>query len=323
MERAVLSALLPVAVLSATLVALFGIVLPLLLLGPMLASRTRPQPQQLMFAVVLLIPTVLVGSGFMAWWAIDWLRRYDVPAPELVGIALVAAAVIGLMAPLRMPSGSGPFWLKPLLGLASGVLVPMSIIGAIDAGLHEVAALGVGVIVLAVLVVGFRIVAKPLADRRQLKRARSSVRRFEGQLVDVADAAWKLSSARGDANRIVLTYNGESGGRQVGAALMLKRDMDWVPKAKENEAAVFELAKGLGGHPTEAVLAQRQIGMPATLTMRIPGTTILSIRETVADTLSWVEFIGKLELTDAEGLLNRQFPAAAEKNGAVGNGKAE
>jgi hypothetical protein len=317
-----LSALLPVAVLSATLVALFGIVLPLLLLGPVLASRTRPQPQQLMFAVVLLIPTVLIGSGFMAWWAIDWLRRYDVPAPELVGIALVAAAVIGLMAPLRMPGGNGPFWLKPLLGLASGVLVPMTIIWAIEVGLHEVAAGGIGLLVFAVLVVGFRIVAKPLADRRQIRQARNSVLRFQGQLVDVTDAAWKLSSARGDANRIVLTYSGESRGRQVGAALMLKRDMEWVPKAKENESAVFELAKGLNGQPTEAVLAQKQLGTPATLTMRIPGTTILSIRETVADTLSWVEFISKLELTDAEGLLQRRFPAAV-RNGAgeIGTGE--
>jgi hypothetical protein len=309
-----LSALLPVAVLSATLVALFGIVLPLLLLGPVLASRTRPQPQQLMFAVVLLIPTVLIGSGFMAWWAVDWLRRYDVPAPELTGIALVAAAVIGLMAPLRMPGGNGPFWLKPLLGLASGVLVPMSIIWSLDAGLHEVAAVGIGVLVLAVLVVAFRVVAKPLADRRQAKQARTSVRRFQGQLVDVVDTAWSLSSARGDANRIVLTYSGESGGKTVGAALMLKRDMEWVPKAKENESAVFELAKGLNGQPTEAVLAQKQIGSPATLTMRIPGTTILSIRETVADSLSWVEFISKLELTEAEDLLKRQFPAETGKS---------
>jgi hypothetical protein len=127
---------------------------------------------------------------------------------------------------------------------------------------------------------------------------------------------------RGDANRIVLTYSGPSGGKQVGAALMLKRDMEWVPQAKENESAVFELAKGLGGHPTEAVLAQKQLGTPATLTMRIPGTTILSIRETVADSLSWVEFVGKLELTDAEGLLKRQFPAAVE-NGTGEKGKAE
>jgi hypothetical protein len=317
-----LSALLPVAVLSATLVALFGIVLPLLLLGPVLASRTRPQPQQLMFAVVLLIPTVLIGSGFMAWWAIDWLRRYDVPAPELVGISLVASAVIGLMAPLRMPGGNGPFWLKPLLGLASGVLVSMSIIWAVDAGLHEVAAAGIGLLVFAVLVVGFRIIAKPLADRRQTKQTQGSVRRFQGQLVDVTDAAWHLSSARGDANRIVLTYDGQSGGKQVGAAVMLKRDMEWVPKAKENESAVFELAKGLNGQPTEAVLAQKQIGTPATLTMRIPGTTILSVRETVADSLSWVEFVSKLELTDADGLLKRQFPAAVE-SGADENGKSE
>jgi hypothetical protein len=77
---------------------------------------------------------------------------------------------------------------------------------------------------------------------------------------------------------------------------------------------VFELAKGLNGQPTEAVLAQKQIGSPATLTMRIPGTTILSIRETVADSLSWVEFIGKLELTEAEDLLKRQFPADAGKS---------
>ncbi|MFG3338886.1 hypothetical protein [Glycomyces sp. NPDC048151] len=308
-----MSALLPVVVLSATLVALFGIVLPLLLLGPVLASRTRPQPQQLMFAVVLLIPTVLIGSGFLAWWAVDWLRRYDVPAPELVGISLVVSGVIGLMAPLRVPTGSGPFWLKPLLGLAAGVLVPMSIIWTVDAGLHEVAAVGIGVLVLAALVVVFRVVAKPLADRRQAKQARNSVRRFQGQLVDVTDTAWSLSSARGDANRIVLTYSGESGGKTVGASLILKRDMEWVPKAKENESAVFELAKGLNGQPTEAVLAQKAIGSPATLTMRIPGTTILSIRETVADSLSWVEFIGKLELTEADDLLKRQFPEDAKR----------
>lgn len=306
MERAVLSALLPVAVLSATLVALFGIVLPLLLLGPVLASRSRPQPQQLLFAVVLLIPTVAVGSVFLSWWAVDWLRRYDVPAPELVGIGLVVAAVVGLMAPLRLPGGTGPFWLKPLLGFLSGVLVPMSLIWGIEAGLHEVAATGIGVLVLAVLVVVFRVVAKPLAERRQAKQIRTSVRRFQGQLVDVRD--WTLTGARGDANRILLTYSGESGGKPLGAALVLKRDMDWVPQAKENEAAVFELAKGLSGQPTEAVLAQKQIGSPATLTMRIPGTTILSIRETVADSLSWVEFISGIELTDADGLLDHQQP---------------
>lgn len=306
MERAVLSALLPVAVLSATLVALFGIVLPLLLLGPVLASRSRPQPQQLLFAVVLLIPTVAVGSVFLSWWAVDWLRRYDVPAPELVGIGLVVAAVVGLMAPLRLPGGTGPFWLKPLLGFLSGVLVPMSLIWGIEAGLHEVAATGIGVLVLAVLVVLFRVVAKPLAERRQAKQIRTSVRRFQGQLVDVRD--WTLTGARGDANRILLTYSGESGGKPLGAALVLKRDMDWVPQAKENEAAVFELAKGLSGQPTEAVLAQKQIGSPATLTMRIPGTTILSIRETVADSLSWVEFISGIELTDADGLLDHQQP---------------
>jgi hypothetical protein len=312
MERAVLSALLPVVVLSATLVALFGVVLPLLLLGPVLASRTRPQPQQLIFAVVLLIPTVAIGSVFLSWWAVEWLRRYDVPAPELTGIALVAAAVIGLMAPLRLPGGSGPFWLKPLLGFASGILVPMSIIWTIDAGLHELAAAGIGVLVLVALVVFFRLIAKPIADRRHAKQLRTSVRRFQGQLVDVTDAAWSLSSARGTANQIILTYSGESDGKPIGAALMLKRDMEWVPKARENESAVFELAKGLNGQPTEAVLAQKQIGTPATLTMRIPGTTILSIRETVADTLSWVEFISKLELTDADGLLKRQQPEDGE-----------
>ncbi|MCD0445317.1 hypothetical protein LO763_17020 [Glycomyces sp. A-F 0318] len=298
------------AVLSATLVALFGVVLPLLLLGPVLASRTRPQPQQLLFAVVLLIPTVAIGSVFLGWWAVAWLGRYDVPAPELTGIALVVAAVVGLMAPLRLPGGSGPFWLKPLLGLASGVLVPMSMIWSLEAGLHELAAAGIGLLVLIVLVVVFRIIAKPIADRRRTRQVRSSVRRFQGQLVDVADAAWSLSSARGDANRIVLTYNGESDGKQIGAALMLKRDMEWVPKAEENRSAVFELSKGLNGQPTEAVLAQQRIGTPATLTMRIPGTTILSIRETVADSLSWVEFIGKLELTDADDLIERRFPSA-------------
>ncbi|THV31232.1 hypothetical protein [Glycomyces paridis] len=304
-----MSALLPVVVLSATLVALFGIVLPLLLLGPVLASRSRPQPQQLLFAVILLIPTVAIGSVFLSWWAVEWLERYDVPASELVGIALVVSAVIGLMAPLRLPGGSGPFWLKPLLGLSAGVLVPMSIIWSVQAGLHEVAAAGIGLLVLAVLVVVFRIIAKPLAVRRQAKQVRTSVRRFQGQLVDVADEAWRLAGARGDANRIVLTYSGEADGKQIGAALMLKRDMEWVPKAEENESAVFELARGLNGQPTEAVLAQKQIGTPATLTMRIPGTTILSIRETVADSLSWVEFIGKLELTDADALIEHNYPS--------------
>ncbi|GAB4007160.1 hypothetical protein GCM10029992_60070 [Glycomyces albus] len=81
-----------------------------------------------------------------------------------------------------------------------------------------------------------------------------------------------------------------------------------MPVARENEAAVFELARGLGGQPTEAVLAQKELGTPATLTLRIPGTTVLSIRETVADSLSWVEFVSKLELTDAPGLLDRQLP---------------
>ncbi|WP_026924539.1 hypothetical protein [Glycomyces arizonensis] len=303
-----MSALLPVAVLSATLVALFGIVLPLLLLGPVMASRARPQPQQLLFAVVLLIPTIAIGSVFLAWWAVSWLESADAPSPVLIGVALVVAATVGLLVPLRVPTGTGgPFWLKPLLGLSAGILVPVAIMESITLGLHEVAAAAIGVIVLAVLVIVFRVIAKPLAARRQAKRLRASVERFGGQLVDVADEAWHLVDARGDANRILLRYNGVEDGKKLGAALLLKRDMEWVPVAKENESAVFELARSLNGHPTEAVLEQRQLGTPATLTLRIPGTTVLSIREGVADSLSWVEFIGKLELTDADKLLERQL----------------
>ncbi|GAB3223015.1 hypothetical protein GCM10027447_10320 [Glycomyces halotolerans] len=305
-----MSALLPVTVVSATLVALFGIVLPLLLLGPVMASRTRPQPQQLLFAVLLLIPSVAIGSVFLSWWAISWLESAGAPVPTLVGIALVVAATVGLMAPLRLPGRSGPFWLKPLLGLAAGILVPVAIMESIVVGLHEAAAAAVGVVVLGVLVAVFRLAGRPLAERRQVKLIRASVERFGGQLVDVTDESWRLVGAKGDADRILLQYTGEVDGRELGAALLLRRDMDWVPVAKENEAAVFELARGLGGQPTEAVLEQRHLGSPATLTLRIPGTTVLSIRETVADSLSWVEFVGKLELTDADGLLKRQFPSA-------------
>ncbi|GAB3650519.1 hypothetical protein [Glycomyces tarimensis] len=303
-----MSALLPVVTVSATLVALFGIVLPLLLLGPVVASRTRPQPQQLLFAVVLLIPAVTISAVFLSWWAVSWLERTAAPAPTLVGISLVVAGTVGLMAPLRMPGAGGPFWLKPLLGFSSGVLVPVAVMESILLGLHEVAAAAIGVVVLGALVAVFRLVAKPLAERRLAKQVRSSIERFQGQLVDVTDEAWRLVSARGDANRLLLQYDGEQEGRKLGAALLLKRDMDWVPVAKENEAAVFELARGLNGQPTEAVLAQKQLGTPATLTMRIPGTTVLSIRESVPDSLSWVEFIDKLEMTDAEGLLDRQMP---------------
>ncbi|THV39447.1 hypothetical protein [Glycomyces buryatensis] len=308
-----MSALLPVVVISATLVALFGIVLPLLLLGPVLASRNRPQPQQLLFAVALLIPTVIIGSIFLSWWSVSWLEGSGSPAPTLVGITLVVATVIGLMAPLRLPRGNAPFWFKPLLGFSSGVLVSLSVVAAIELGLHEVAAVAVGVLVLALLGMAFRWIARPLAEKRALKQARSAVERFGGQLVDVTDESWHLSNARGDANRIVLQYEGESDGKKVGAAVMLKRDMEWVPVAKENEAAVFELSRGPSGQPTEAVLAQKQIGLPATLTMRIPGTTILSIRETVADSLSWVEFVNKLELTDAEAMLGHRLPLAESK----------
>ncbi len=303
-----MSALLPVAVLSATLVALFGIVLPLLLLGPVMASRTRPQPQQLLFAVVLLIPTIVIGSVFLAWWAVSWLESTDAPAPALIGISLVVAATVGLLTPLRVPVGSGPFWIKPLLGFAAGVLVPVAVMESIALGLHEAAAAAVGVLVLGVLLVVSRVIAKPLAARRQAKRVRASVERFQGQLVDVTDEAWRLVDARGDGNRILLRYDGEEDGKRLGASLLLQRDMEWVPVAKENESAVFELSKSLNGHPTEAVLAQKQLGTPATLTLRIPGTTVLSVREDVADSLSWVEFIGKLELTDAVGLLGRQLP---------------
>ncbi|HEU5127392.1 MAG TPA: hypothetical protein VFU12_05320 [Glycomyces sp.] len=304
-----MSALLPVVVLSATLVALFGVVLPLMLLGPVMASSSRPQPQQLLFAVVLLIPTIVVGSVFLSWWAISWLEDAGAPAPTLAGIALVAAATVGLLTPLRVPTGSGgPFWLKPLLGFAAGVLVPVAVMESVARDLHEAAAAAVGVIVLCVLVLGFRLIAKPLAARRRVKQVRESVERFQGQLVDVADEAWRLVGAKGDANRILLQYGGTEDGKKLGAALLLRRDMEWVPVAKENESAVFELSRGLNGHPTEAVLAQQQLGTPATLTLRIPGTTVLSIREGVADSLSWVEFVGKLELTDAEGLLGRQLP---------------
>ncbi|MCH7233037.1 hypothetical protein L0U85_19575 [Glycomyces sp. L485] len=303
-----MSALLPIAIISATLVALFGVVLPLLLLGPVVASSARPQPQQLLFAVVLLIPTVAIGAVFLSWWAVSWLEGTDAPAPALIGISLVVSATVGLMAPLRLPGGGGPFWLKPLLGFSAGVLVPVAIMEGILIGLHEAAATAVGVVVLGVLIGVFRLVAKPLAERRQAKQVRTAVQRFQGQLVDVTDSAWRLVSAKGDANRILLQYEGEEDGRRLGAALLLRRDMDWVPVAKENEAAVFELARGLNGHPTEAVLAQKQLGTPATLTVRIPGTTVMSIRESVADSLSWVDFVGKLELTDAEDVLRRQLP---------------
>lgn len=304
-----MSALLPVLVLSATLVALFGVVLPLMLLGPVMASSGRPQPQQLLFAVILLIPTIVVGSVFLAWWAISWLEAAGAPAPTLAGISLVVAATVGLLTPLRVPTGTGgPFWLKPLLGLAAGVLVPVAVMETVALDLHPAAAAAAGVIVLCVLVLGFRAIARPLAARRQVRQLRDSVERFQGQLVDVADEAWRLVGAKGDANRILLQYGGTEDGKKLGAALLLRRDMEWVPVAKENEAAVFELSRGLNGHPTEAVLAQQRLGTPATLTMRIPGTTVLSIRESVADSLSWVEFVGKLELTDAEGLLEKQLP---------------
>lgn len=304
-----MSALLPVLVLSATLVALFGVVLPLMLLGPVMASSGRPQPQQLLFAVILLIPTIVVGSVFLAWWAISWLEAAGAPAPTLAGISLVVAATVGLLTPLRVPTGTGgPFWLKPLLGLAAGVLVPVTVMETVALDLHPAAAAAAGVIVLCVLVLGFRAIARPLAARRQVRQLRDSVERFQGQLVDVADEAWRLVGAKGDANRILLQYGGTEDGKKLGAALLLRRDMEWVPVAKENEAAVFELSRGLNGHPTEAVLAQQRLGTPATLTMRIPGTTVLSIRESVADSLSWVEFVGKLELTDAEGLLEKQLP---------------
>lgn len=303
-----MSALLPVVVISATVVALFGIVLPLLLLGPVLASRSRPQPQQLLFAVVLLIPTVVVGAVFLSWWAVSWLESTDAPSPALVGISLVAASTVGLMAPLRLPGQTGPFWLKPLLGLSAGVLVPVAVMESIVVGLHPVAGAAVGVVVLGVLIVVFRVIGRPLAAKRQVKQVRGAVERFEGQLVDMADEAWRLAGAKGDTNRIVLRYNGQIEGKKLGAELLLMRDTEWVPVAKENEAAVFELARGLNGQPTEAVLAQKELGAPATLTLRIPGTTVLSIRETVADSLSWVEFVSKLELTDAAGLLDRQLP---------------
>ncbi len=304
-----MSALVPVVVLSATLVALFGVVLPLMLLGPVMAASGRPQPQQLLFAVILLIPAIAAASVFLAWWAVSWLEDAGAPAPTLVGVSLVVAATVGLLTPLRVPTGSGgPFWLKPLLGFAAGVLVPVAVMESVARGLHEAAAAAVGVIVLCVLVLGFRLIAKPLAARRRVKQVRESVERFQGQLVDVADEAWRLVGAKGDANRILLQYGGTEDGKKLGAALLLRRDMEWVPVAKENESAVFELSRGLNGHPTEAVLAQQQLGTPATLTLRIPGTTVLSIREGVADSLSWVEFVGKLELTDAEGLLGRQLP---------------
>jgi hypothetical protein len=304
-----LSALLPVVVLSATLVALFGVVLPLMLLGPVMASSGRPQPQQLLFAVILLIPTIAIGSVFLAWWAVSWLETAGAPAPTLTGISLVVAATAGLLTPLRVPTGTGgPFWLKPLLGLAAGILVPVAVMETVALDLHPAAAAAVGVIVLCVLVLGFRAIARPLAARRQAEQLRASVERFQGQLVDVADEAWRLLGAKGDANRILLQYGGTEDGRKLGASLLLRRDMEWVPVAKENEAAVFELPRGLNGHPTEAVLAQQRLGTPATLTLRIPGTTVLSVRESVADSLSWVEFVDKLELTDAESLLEKRLP---------------
>ncbi|GAB4007157.1 hypothetical protein GCM10029992_60060 [Glycomyces albus] len=226
-EKAVLSALLPVVVISATVVALFGIVLPLLLLGPLMASRSRPQPQQLLFAVVLLIPTVAIGAVFLSWWSVSWLESTEAPSPALVGISLVAASTVGLLAPLRLPGQTGPFWLKPLLGFSSGVLVPVAVMESIVIGLHPVAGAAIGVVVLGVLIAVFRIVGRPLAARKQAKQVRGAVERFEGQLVDLTDEAWRLAGARGDANRIVMRYNGEVEGKKLGAELLLARDMDW------------------------------------------------------------------------------------------------
>jgi hypothetical protein len=307
------TALVPVIVISATQVALFGIVLPLLMLGPVVASRTRPQPQQLAFAALLLIPTLLLSSGFLAWWAVSWMDAVEAPVPALTGIGLVVAVTAGLLAPLRLPGASGPFWLKPLLGFSAGVLVPVAIMESVLVGLPTFAAAAVGAAVLGLLVVVFRIMARPLAERRRAQRIRKAVQRFDGQLVDLVDGDWRLTGARGEPGAIALNYLGKVDGRDLGATLLLRRDMSWVPVSIENEAAVFELARGLNGQPTEAVLAQQQLGTPATLTLRIPGTTVLSIRESVPDSLSWVEFVNKLELVDGPDLLRRHL---GEPNGA-------
>jgi hypothetical protein len=159
------TALVPVIVISATQVALFGIVLPLLMLGPVVASRTRPQPQQLAFAALLLIPTLLLSSGFLAWWAVSWMDAVEAPVPALTGIGLVVAVTAGLLAPLRLPGASGPFWLKPLLGFSAGVLVPVAIMESVLVGLPTFAAAAVGAAVLGLLVVVLRLMARPMYGR--------------------------------------------------------------------------------------------------------------------------------------------------------------
>ncbi|MFC4336792.1 hypothetical protein [Salininema proteolyticum] len=312
-----MSSLTPIVVVSAVQVGLFGVVLPLLMLGPILLTATRPTPQQLTFAVLMLIPVMLIGSGFMAWWASRWIASAGAPSPTLVGISTIAAVCIGLIAPLKTYKGAGPFWLKPVLGLLSGVLTGAVMVAVMEAGLSALAAAGAGLLVLMALVAVFRLVSKPLSERRRRGQIETAVRRFQGQLVDLEDGAWTLLQARGDANTLALNYSGSIEGKKNAVGVVLKRDMEWVPQAKENEAAVFELAQSPSGTPTEAVLHQKRLGAPASVTLRIPGTTVMAVRETVPDTISWGEFMPKFKLVEVDQLLDRQV---RQESGSGGNG---
>ncbi|WP_025274896.1 hypothetical protein [Haloglycomyces albus] len=311
-------------VISAVQVGLFGVVLPLLMLGPIMLANNRPSQQQLTFVALMLIPTTLVGSAFIAWWAMRWLDGSGAPEPTVLGISLVIATGTGLLTPLKAHKGTGPAWLKPLMGVVAGIATGSAMLMSLQAGLSALLAVSIGIVVLGLVVLSFRAVSKPLGERRRRAQIAGAVRRFQGQLVDLQDSAWTLLQARGDANTLALNFSGSIEGKNNAVGVVLKRDIEWVPQAKENEAAVFELSQSPTGVPTEAVLQQKHLGSPASVTLRIPGTTVMTVRETIPDTIGWGDFMSKFKLVDVDELLERQTDRSKAKTTTIeGETKAE
>ncbi|QSB06274.1 hypothetical protein [Natronoglycomyces albus] len=302
-----MSVIVPILAVSAIQTLTLGLFLPLLMMGPLIAGG-RPSQRQLMTAAALFIPTLFIGSGLLLWWAVSWLSAAGAPGPGWTATALIFSVIIGLLAPIATPGppGSMPFYLRPTFGLLFGLLAGVAMVELQEAGLAPILAAFVLVGLLAIALLLARLIAVPLTVRHLAKRVHKFVSRFEGQLVDVDAEGWTVKQLNGNPSALQMVFQGPMNGRQLAVVIQVRRDMDWVPKAQGNDAVVFELAQGFAGRgPIEAVLAQQRVGSPATLTFRIPNTTIISIREVSPDSIPWGQFVGMLRPVEAEEFLNR------------------
>lgn len=303
-----MSVIVPILVICLIQTLTLGLVLPMLMLGPLVAGG-QPNPRQLITAAILFIPSLFIGSGLLMWWAISWLSSAGAPGPGWTGALVIVAVVVGLLAPVNTPGppGSMPYYLRPIFGLMFGLIAGVTMVELQNLELTPVLALAAVVVLLGIALLIARAIATPLTVRNMAKRVHKTVSNFEGQLVDVDADSWEMKQVKGTKGTLQMVFQGPLGGKTLGMVVQVKRDMEWVPQSRGNEAVVFELAQGFaGGRPTEAVLAQRRIGTPATLTFRIPNTTILSIREIAPDSLHWGQIVSLLKPVSAEEFLAKR-----------------